>query len=157
MQNEETRDEETRDEEDEIKSEFRTSKHISIKVVNSEGNEVCFKIKKNTKLRKLMDAYCKRQGLVNGSVRFSFDGNRVNPEMTPDDIGMQSDDIIDAMVEQTGGQRYYHYSCSYLVDGSYICGEEMRDFVDTDDCNDDCIAEMYAETIHRTLEELEIE
>jgi len=100
--------EETRDEEDEIKSEYKTSKHINIKVVNSEGNEVFFKIKKNTKLRKLMDAYCKRQGLVNGSVRFSFDGNRVNPETTPDDIGIQSDDIIDAMVEQTGGQRYYH-------------------------------------------------
>jgi len=106
--NENMQNEETRDEEDEIKSESKTSKHINIKVVNSEGNEVFFKIKKNTKLRKLMDAYCKRQGLVNGSVRFSFDGNRVNPETTPDDIGIQSDDIIDAMVEQTGGQRYYH-------------------------------------------------
>lgn len=48
-----------------------------------------------------------------------------------------------------------YYTC--LFADLYICGEEMQDIVDADDCNDDCVAGMYAETIHRTLEELEIE
>jgi small ubiquitin-related modifier len=36
-------------------------------------------------------------------VRFSFDGNRLNPDATPNDLDMEDQDTIDAMVEQTGG------------------------------------------------------
>lgn len=42
-----------------------------------------------------MDAYCKRQGLVPGSVRFTFDGNRINNDNTPDELDMADDDVID--------------------------------------------------------------
>ena len=33
------------------------------KVKNSEGKETVFKLKKTTALRKMMDAYCQREGL----------------------------------------------------------------------------------------------
>ena len=88
--------------------------HINIKVVNGAGNEVYFKIKKTTSLRKLMKAYCKREGLANGSVRFSFDGNRVTPDNTPTDLDMENEDVIDALVEQIGGRRRYNSSPSYF-------------------------------------------
>jgi small ubiquitin-related modifier len=68
---------------------------------------VFFKIKRKTAMRKLMDAYCRRQGQVPGSVRFTFDGNRVNPDSTPDSYNMEDQDVIDAMVEQIGGRRFY--------------------------------------------------
>ena len=77
--------------------------HINLKVVNSEGNEVFFKIKKTTAVKKLMEAYCKRQGLINGSVRFSFDGTRLKDDATPASVGVQEGDTIDCMVEQVGG------------------------------------------------------
>lgn len=41
-----------------------------------------------------MDAYAKRQGFVPGSVRFSFDGQRVNPDQTTTDLEMEDEDVI---------------------------------------------------------------
>eukprot|EP00005_Dracoamoeba_jomungandri_P005560 CAMPEP_0174260184 /NCGR_PEP_ID=MMETSP0439-20130205/9174_1 /TAXON_ID=0 /ORGANISM="Stereomyxa ramosa, Strain Chinc5" /LENGTH=97 /DNA_ID=CAMNT_0015344375 /DNA_START=29 /DNA_END=322 /DNA_ORIENTATION=+ len=79
------------------------SDHISLKVVDQESNEVYFKIKKQTQLRKLMDAYCLRQAQNPSAVRFLYDGNRVQPEQTPEELGMEDDDIIDALLQQTGG------------------------------------------------------
>ena len=50
-----------------------------------------------------MDAYCKRQGLSSASVRFVFDGNRVNGSETAEQLEMDDQDVIDVLVEQTGG------------------------------------------------------
>ncbi|CAO3652249.1 unnamed protein product [Cunninghamella blakesleeana] len=50
------------------KKENASSEHINLKVVGSDNNEVFFKIKRSTPLRKLMDAYCDRQGKSAGSV-----------------------------------------------------------------------------------------
>jgi small ubiquitin-related modifier len=44
---------------------------------------VVFKIKKKTQLKKMMDAYCQRQGLQAQAVKFLFDGARITPEDTP--------------------------------------------------------------------------
>lgn len=69
-----------------------------------DGNEVYFKVKRTTKLKKLMDAYCARVGKEPGSVRFLFDGERIQPDATPEQLEMEDEDEIDAMVEQTGGR-----------------------------------------------------
>ena len=37
-----------------------------------------------------MDAYCKKQGLVAGSVRFSFDGNRLTGSETAEQVRKQT-------------------------------------------------------------------
>jgi len=60
-------------------------------------------IKRSTPLKKLMEAYCKRQGLSQASVRFVFDGNRVQGTETADSLEMDDQDVIDVLVEQTGG------------------------------------------------------
>lgn len=46
-----------------------------------------------------MDAYCARVGKEAGSIRFLFDGDRIAPDSTPNDLGMEDEDEIDAMVE----------------------------------------------------------
>lgn len=51
-----------------------------------EGNEVYFKIKRSTPLRKLMDAYCQRQSKSADSIRFLYDGQRVLPDSTPEEV-----------------------------------------------------------------------
>ncbi|PXF48224.1 Small ubiquitin-related modifier 2 [Gracilariopsis chorda] len=76
---------------------------INIKVRDAEGNEVQFKIKKTTQLKKLMDAYCLRMGTAKGAYRFLFDGHRINEEDTPESLDMQELDCVDAMVSQLGG------------------------------------------------------
>lgn len=59
--------------------------HLNIKVTDN-NNEVFFKIKRSTALKKLMDAFCERQGKAPASVRFLFDGTRVNQTDTPDTV-----------------------------------------------------------------------
>lgn len=61
------------------------SEHLNIKVTDN-NNEVFFKIKRTTALSKLMNAFCERQGKALSSVRFLFDGARVNPQDSPDSV-----------------------------------------------------------------------
>ena len=93
---------------------------------SQDGNEIFFKCKLTTPLQKLMtvralsllrdslcaahtrralslQAFCNRNGVAMNSVRFLFDGNRVNPTQTPQDLDMEDGDVIDVMVEQQGG------------------------------------------------------
>lgn len=63
------------------------AEHLNIKVTDN-NNEVFFKIKRSTKLEKLMNAFCERQGKSMTSVRFLFEGQRVQPTDTPDTVSL---------------------------------------------------------------------
>ncbi|KAL3622654.1 hypothetical protein CASFOL_033471 [Castilleja foliolosa] len=54
--------------------------HINLKVKGQDGNEVFFRIKRNTQLKKLMNAYCDRQSVDISSIAFLFDGRRLRPD-----------------------------------------------------------------------------
>lgn len=83
-------------------SEVKPETHINLKV--SDGSsEIFFKIKRTTPLRRLMDAFAKRQGREMDSLRFLYDGLRIQPDQTPDDLDMEDNDIIEAHREQIGG------------------------------------------------------
>ena len=71
--------------------------------MNQEGQEIFFKIRKTTPLRRLMEAYCQRQGLDAKGVRFLYDGERLKDDATPKTLGMEDQDVIDAVAQQTGG------------------------------------------------------
>ncbi|KAH7864417.1 hypothetical protein Vadar_029383 [Vaccinium darrowii] len=77
--------------------------HINLKVKGQDGNEVFFRIKRSTQLKKLMTAYCDRQSVEFNSIAFLFDGRRLRGEQTPDELEMEDGDEIDAMLHQTGG------------------------------------------------------
>jgi len=78
------------------------SEHLNIKVTDN-NNEVFFKIKRTTALKKLMDAFCDRQGKMPNTVRFLFDGQRVQPTDSPDSLEMQDGDTLEVHQEQIGG------------------------------------------------------
>ncbi|KAK0754030.1 ubiquitin family protein [Schizothecium vesticola] len=80
------------------------SEHLNIKVTDN-NNEVFFKIKRSTKLEKLMSAFCERQGKTLSSVRFLFEGQRVQPQDTPDTLEMADGDTLEVHQEQVGGSR----------------------------------------------------
>lgn len=63
------------------------TEHLNIKVTDN-NNEVFFKIKRTTALSKLMNAFCERQGKNMNTVRFLFDGARVNPTDSPDSVSL---------------------------------------------------------------------
>ncbi|KZO97266.1 small ubiquitin-related modifier [Calocera viscosa TUFC12733] len=81
------------------------SSTINVKVVTSTGDEVFFKIKKNTKMSKLKGAYAQRVGKDVQTIRFLYDGERLGEDETPSSLDMQDGDTIDVMVEQVGGGR----------------------------------------------------
>ncbi|KDR72847.1 hypothetical protein GALMADRAFT_252137 [Galerina marginata CBS 339.88] len=76
---------------------------INVKVVSSSGEEVFFKIKRSTKLSKLQGAYASKVGKDVGSIRFLYDGARIQDDDTPASLDMDDNDTIDVMVEQVGG------------------------------------------------------
>jgi len=79
------------------------TEHLNLKVKSGDGNEVYFKVKKSTVFSKVMAAYCKKVGAEPDSVRFLFDGVRIQGSQTPEELQMEDEDVIDAMVTQTGG------------------------------------------------------
>jgi hypothetical protein len=68
------------------------TEHLNIKVTDN-NNEVFFKIKRTTQLKKLMDAFCERQGKSPQTVRFLFDGERVNATDNPNTVGAISANV----------------------------------------------------------------
>merc|ERR1711871_1169439 len=85
----------------EEKAAVSTGEHLNIKVKQDE-NEIVFKIKNSTPLKKLMNAFCSRQAVEISQMVFLYDGQRVLPEETPAQLGMEDGDLIDAMLHQTG-------------------------------------------------------
>ena len=76
---------------------------LNIKVVAQDGTEVFFKCKPHTQMKKLMNAYAERMGVQLRSIRFLFDGERVQETQTPKDLGLEDQDSIDVVMEQVGG------------------------------------------------------
>ena len=73
-----------------------------LKVLTQEGITVYFKCEQTTPLKRLMDAFCNRQGLCAKYVRFLYDGNTIHGAQTPAMLGMEDGDVIDSLVEVDG-------------------------------------------------------
>jgi len=76
---------------------------VSLQVIDQNAGKTCFKIKCTTPLSKLMNAWCKKNSASKESVRFLYDGERLQGDATAESLGMENDDIIDAVLQQTGG------------------------------------------------------
>lgn len=76
---------------------------ISLRIVGQDGGEVYFKVRRNTPFIKISKAYCERKGVSPQSIRFLFDGQRVNDDDTAEKLDMVDDDVIDALLQQVGG------------------------------------------------------
>ena len=81
--------------------------NINLSVTDGTGGTpVQFKIKKTTPLRKLMVAYCKRQGISKEDVRFTFDGARLHEQDVPKARGLEDGDEIEVFQMQQGGESH---------------------------------------------------
>lgn len=80
-----------------------SDEYIKLKVVGQDNSEVHFKVKLTTNMGKLKKSYSDRQGVPVGSLRFLFDGKRINDEETPKTLEMDDGDVIEVYQEQVGG------------------------------------------------------
>jgi len=79
------------------------SEYIRLKVVGQDNSEIHFKVKFTTPMGKLKKSYSERQGVPVTTLRFLFDGKRINDDDTPKALEMENDDVIEVYQEQTGG------------------------------------------------------
>ena len=54
-------------------------------------------------LSQIMDCFCIRVSADPRSLRFLYDGNVLDLNATPEQMGMEDEDTIDAMLTQVGG------------------------------------------------------
>merc|ERR1712109_208410 len=80
------------------------TEYIKLKVVGQDSNEIHFRVKQTTQMGKLKKSYSKRVGVPVSSLRFLFDGRRINDDETPKQLEMEQDDVIEVYQEQTGGK-----------------------------------------------------
>jgi len=80
-----------------------SSEYIKLKVVGQDTNEIHFRVKMSTQMGKLKKSYSERVGAPVSSLRFLFDGRRINDDETPKQLEMENDDVIEVYQEQTGG------------------------------------------------------
>lgn len=71
------------------------AEYLTIKVTPIRPDEMVFKMKESTTLKKLMAAYCELQGTAIGSVRFIYEGIRVMGYDTPESLEMEDGDTIE--------------------------------------------------------------
>jgi len=81
------------------------TEYIKLKVVGQDSNEVHFRVKQTTLMAKLKRSYADRIGAPVTSLRFLFDGRRVNDDDSPKSLDMENEDVIEVYQEQTGGAR----------------------------------------------------
>ncbi|KAK4477820.1 hypothetical protein RD792_017083 [Penstemon davidsonii] len=62
-----------------------TDPYIRVKVKGQDGTELFFKIRRDAKLKKLMNVYCDRCAMDLISTVFLFDGCRIQGKQTPDE------------------------------------------------------------------------
>ena len=92
----------------EKKEEDKKSEHLNITVKGQDGSEVYFKVQKSKPFQSVMDAYCRKIGADIGATRFLFDGKQIKGTQTPEDLGMEDEDEITAMV-------LFCFECDALV------------------------------------------
>ena len=73
--------------------------YIKIRVFNGVTYQGTFKfrVKKTTRLVKVMDAFCERSGLQSSVLRFIFEGRRIDPNDTPETLEMEDNDEIEVL------------------------------------------------------------
>ena len=77
---------------------------VEISVVDPQGSEeILFKIKRSAKMRRLFNAYCERMGYDPDSMRFFYQGERINENDTPDSLVLKDGAKIDAFIKQVAG------------------------------------------------------
>ncbi|MFI5864240.1 ubiquitin-like protein [Streptomyces sp. NPDC051546] len=72
---------------------------INVKVVDQDGTEVHYKVRRTSTLAGLMHGHAQRLGTSATSVRFLFDGVRLRSSDTPESAELEEGSAIDALIE----------------------------------------------------------
>lgn len=92
-----------------------SNEYIKLKVVSQDSSEIHFRVKFTTPMSKIKKSYSERVGVPVTSLRFLFDGKRINDTDTPKQLEMEEEDTIEVYQEQQGGQYPEYQRLSHLM------------------------------------------
>ncbi|KAL9708905.1 hypothetical protein Ac2012v2_007835 [Leucoagaricus gongylophorus] len=75
------------------------------------GVSITVKVRPEMTFGKIFQAALKRFEKEPGTLRFTYDGQRIGKDDTPGGLGMEDGDQVDAHLEQLGGHRLTVYAC----------------------------------------------
>ena len=76
---------------------------IQITIKDQANRETQYKVKHTAKMEKIFTAYSQKFGVAPGSLRFMFDGRRLQDSDTVGAVGLENGSVIDAMSFQLAG------------------------------------------------------
>ena len=76
---------------------------IKFSVVDQHGTQTFFMANRSMQMGKMFRAYAKNKGVDVTSLRFLYDGQRIQDTATVGTLELEADDVIDVMHEQVGG------------------------------------------------------
>ncbi|KAJ3367070.1 Small ubiquitin- modifier 1 [Allomyces javanicus] len=77
---------------------------VTLKLQDSNGNEIEFKVKSTTKFQKIAKAYADKKNIDVSTLRFNIDGEPVVFEKTVGELDLVDGDVVDVEMKQVGGQ-----------------------------------------------------
>ncbi|EME45090.1 hypothetical protein DOTSEDRAFT_99059, partial [Dothistroma septosporum NZE10] len=80
-----------------------TAHIVNVTMKHQNGHELVFKMKLTTKIGKAMDGFSARMQREVKTMRFLFDGERINPNSTLHDLDVDDDCQVEVFEEQIGG------------------------------------------------------
>ncbi|XP_070573406.1 NFATC2-interacting protein-like [Ptychodera flava] len=72
--------------------------YVQIKVQGKDKSKKIISIKRTDPLERLMEEYSSWKQIPRNKVTFFFDGDKLSPQNTPQDLDMETDDVIDVMI-----------------------------------------------------------
>ena len=83
----------------------KTAEYIKLKLVGQDSNKIRFRVKQTTQMGKLRKSYSERVEVPVTSLRFLFDGRRINDDesMLALEKEMEEDKVIEVYQEQDSG------------------------------------------------------
>uniref|UniRef100_A0A7S3UZ61 Ubiquitin-like domain-containing protein n=1 Tax=Aplanochytrium stocchinoi TaxID=215587 RepID=A0A7S3UZ61_9STRA len=80
---------------------------LTFRIADGNERKVKMNVKPNTKFGKMFVKLAESLSVDGSTFRFLFDGNRINEMDTPESIEVEDGDMIDVVMEQQGGFRYF--------------------------------------------------
>lgn len=93
---------------------------VTFRMRDEQRNELHFKVSMNIKLQKVFDVYASKKNLTMCALRFLFDGERLSGDMSPEHLGLEDNDVIDAMC----GTLALSLPSLVIPKGGNICGPD---------------------------------
>ncbi|MDP2439206.1 MAG: ubiquitin-like protein [archaeon] len=78
---------------------------ITVKLIHSNHAPVCLKAKRSTMISRVINSYAQQVSVNPGSLRALFNGQRLKPDKTMFESGIEDNDEIEMMIEQQGGSK----------------------------------------------------